>query len=63
VVTDRGTDVIIVGRAIYEARDPIAAARAFCDQGWQAYQARVAKHGGTSVPDRVSSSSSLPSRL
>jgi uridine monophosphate synthetase len=39
ILTQR-TDVIIVGRGIIQARDPIAAAKKFREAGWQAYQQR-----------------------
>lgn len=35
-----GTDVIIVGRGIYQAADPAAMAMQYRDAGWEAYQAR-----------------------
>lgn len=34
------TDVIIVGRGIYQASDPLQAAKVYRERGWQAYQAR-----------------------
>ena len=36
-IGDRQTDVIIVGRGIYEADDPLAMAKVYQDAGWQAY--------------------------
>jgi len=39
---ERGTDVIIVGRGIYQANDPVAAAIAYKTAAWQAYQTRLA---------------------
>lgn len=41
VVREKGTDIIIVGRGIYRADDPAAAAKQYRDQGWAAYEARV----------------------
>ncbi|XP_077994571.1 uridine 5'-monophosphate synthase-like [Glandiceps talaboti] len=38
VVTNRGTDVIIVGRGIYKADDPASAAKEFKEAGYRAYQ-------------------------
>jgi orotidine 5'-phosphate decarboxylase subfamily 1 len=40
---ESGTDVIIVGRGIYQAPDPATAARAYREVGWKAYQERTAQ--------------------
>lgn len=37
-IIENGTDVIIVGRGIYQAGDPAKAAAAYQQAGWQAYQ-------------------------
>jgi uridine monophosphate synthetase len=37
VICERGSDVIIVGRGIYEAEDPLAEAIKYKDEGWKAY--------------------------
>lgn len=37
VIGERGSDVIIVGRGIYHAQDPKAAAQTYKDAGWKAY--------------------------
>jgi orotidine-5'-phosphate decarboxylase len=36
-----GTDFIIVGRGIYAADDPVAAAKSYQREGWEAYLKRV----------------------
>jgi len=40
VVERRGCDVVIVGRGIYRAQDPTAAAKEYRDLAWSAYQRR-----------------------
>lgn len=40
VVGKNGSDVIIVGRGIYAAVDPLAEAKKYREAGWQAYQQR-----------------------
>ena len=37
-ILDHHTDVIIVGRGIYQATDPITAAKTYQQQGWDCYQ-------------------------
>lgn len=37
-IVDHGTDVIIVGRGIYQADDPALEAKSYRDAGWDAYQ-------------------------
>jgi orotidine-5'-phosphate decarboxylase len=41
VILDNNCDVIIVGRGIYKTDDPVAAAKAYQQAGWAAYQARL----------------------
>jgi len=45
VIREKGTDVIIVGRGIYQAEkeDQAAKAKLYRDQAWAAYQARLGK--------------------
>lgn len=40
-ILEHGTDVIIVGRGIYQANDPLAAAKAYRKAGWDAYLQRL----------------------
>jgi uridine monophosphate synthetase len=41
VITNRGSDVIIVGRGIYAADDPVNAAKSYQEAGFNAYKARL----------------------
>lgn len=41
VIIENESDVIIVGRGIYQADDPQAAAQAYRKAGWDAYQKRI----------------------
>ena len=37
VIKNRGCDIIIVGRGIYQAKDPVEAAKAYQEAGYKAY--------------------------
>ena len=43
VIGKRGSDIIIVGRGIYQAQDPAMAAKQFKIAGYDAYVARMAE--------------------
>lgn len=41
VILEKGSDIIIVGRGIYQAEDPVAEAQKYRKAGWEAYQKRI----------------------
>ncbi len=41
VIKENGSDVIIVGRGIYEADDPLSEASKYKEAGWKAYKERL----------------------
>jgi len=49
-VGERGSDVIIVGRGIYKADDPAAAAKQYREEGWRAYEASLKPQTGGCMP-------------
>jgi len=41
VIKEKGNDIIVVGRGIYQADDPLAEAKKYHEAGWQAYLSRL----------------------
>ena len=41
VIKEKGSDIIIVGRGIYQAQDPQVAAKLYREAAWNAYQERI----------------------
>ncbi|KAK7417243.1 orotidine 5'-phosphate decarboxylase [Neonectria punicea] len=48
VAVKGGSDFIIAGRGIYASDDPVASAKMYQREGWQAYQERIG-HGNSNV--------------
>ncbi|KAH7157321.1 orotidine 5'-phosphate decarboxylase [Dactylonectria estremocensis] len=44
-----GSDFIIAGRGIYASDDPVTTAKAYQQEGWEAYQERVGRSGQNTV--------------
>lgn len=42
-ILENGTDVIIVGRGILDAKDPLATAQTYREHAWDCYQRRISK--------------------
>ena len=43
VIVNRGSDVIIVGRGVYQAEDPVKAAVQYKEEAFAAYMQRIGK--------------------
>ena len=43
VIGEKGSDVLIVGRGIYESEDTLAVATQYKNIGWEAYVKRMAR--------------------
>lgn len=41
VIQNRGSDIIIVGRGIYQSHDPVSSAKQYRQEGWEAHQDRL----------------------
>eukprot|EP00163_Fabomonas_tropica_P008198 TRINITY_DN1780_c0_g1_i2.p1 TRINITY_DN1780_c0_g1~~TRINITY_DN1780_c0_g1_i2.p1 ORF type:complete len:501 (+),score=121.38 TRINITY_DN1780_c0_g1_i2:48-1505(+) len=41
VIAEKGNDIIVVGRGIYQAADPVQEARRYQEAGWAAYQKKL----------------------
>jgi uridine monophosphate synthetase len=42
LIGEKGVDIIIVGRGILKADDPVREAERYRTRGWEAYEARIA---------------------